>query len=164
MSGQTGNIAQTLLIANQTINLGGKPEWIQALPLADLKTASARLHSAARRHEALALIVLLVPFLAAVLVIGVLSLSLLGAPEAERHQAGPVILWMGGLIAVAILFAFYDVRRRHRRVVEAAERRWAELVVEIAAREEPSRRDAPAMRIVRWWRKSITKWYPWCTA
>jgi hypothetical protein len=152
MAERAGNIAQHLYIRDQTIHIGGAPEWIQTLPLADLQTARDRLHSAARRHEALALTVLLVPFLAAVLVIGVLSLSLLGAPEADRHQAGPALLWMGGLIAVAILFALYDVRRRHRRVVAAAERRWAELVVEIAAREDPPKREAPFKRLARWWR------------
>lgn len=152
MSGQTGNIAQTLLIANQTIHIGGEPQWIQALPLDALKTARDRLHRASQRHEARAVIPLLAPIVAGVVVAGILGLSVIDAPEAARHQAGPVVLWLAAAIAIPIWFGLYDVRRRHRRVVAAAERRWAELVVEIAAREDPTPREAPVKRLVRWWR------------
>lgn len=152
MSGQAGNIAQTLLIANQTINLGGKPEWIQTLPLADLQTARDRLHSAARHHEARAVIPLLAPIVAGVVVASILGMSMIDAPEAARHQAAPAMLWLAAAIVIPIWFGLYDMRRRHRRVVDAAERRWAELVVEIAAREELPRREAPVKQLVRWWR------------
>lgn len=152
MSGQTGNIAQTLLIANQTINIGGEPQWIQTLPMDALKTARDRLHRASRRHEARAVIPLLAPIVAGVVVANILGLSMIDAPEAARHQAAPAMLWLAAVIAIPIWLGLYDVRRRHRRVVAAAERRWAELVVEIAAREDPPKRESPFKRIVRWWR------------
>ena len=50
--GNATNVGHTVLIANQTLNLSGRPEWIQHLSLEDLKIAENRLHRAGMRHEA----------------------------------------------------------------------------------------------------------------
>jgi len=152
MAWRAGNIAQYLYIRDQTIHIGGEPQWIQALPLDALKAVRDRLHRASRNHEALALIPLLAPLAVAIMAVGIFSLSLLGIPQAARHHAAPTALWLAGAIAIPTWFGLYDVRRRHRRVVESAERRWAELVVEIAAREDAPPREAPVKQLVRWWR------------
>lgn len=149
---QIGNVAQTLLIANQTVNIGGRPEWIQTLSSADLQAVRDRLHHAARKHEGIALMPLLLPIALAFLVAGLMAAAFAGETPEVRHKIGSVVLLLAALIGLPTWFALYDVRRRHRRVVEAAERRWAELVVEIAAREDPPRREAPVKRLARWWR------------
>lgn len=133
---QTGNIAQTLLIGNQTINVGGRPEWIQSLPLESLTVVRDRLYRASLRHETRALLPLLLPVVLAFLAIALLSVAIADEPLELRHRAWPLVLTLATMIGAPVWFGMYDMRRRHRRVVEAAERRWAEIVVEIAAREE----------------------------
>lgn len=123
MTGDIGNAAQTLLIANQTINIGGRPEWIQTLPKADLETARDRLHSAARRHEGLALAPLLLPVVVAFVVAAVIAVVVSDQPVDVRHRAGLLVVFLSVLMGAPVWFGLYDVRRRHRRVVEAAERR-----------------------------------------
>lgn len=157
MTGTAGNSATTLLIANQTIHIGGEPRWIQTLSIAELHTVRDRLHRAAQHHEYRALMPLILPILLAFLVAAGLTISLSDGSAETRRQAFPMLIFLSALIGFPIWFGFYDVRRRHRRVVQAAECRWAELMVEIAAREDPPPREAPIKRLKRWLHTRHTK-------
>lgn len=153
MTGHAGNIAHTLRIDNQTINYGGKPEWIQTLATPTLVAVGKRLQRASRWHEDRAVLPLLAPIVVALLLGAVFSILLRDVPMAARHQFGPAMLTAMALVALPVWFALYDIRRRHRKAVIAAEQRWAEIVVEIATREDAPPYQSPIKRLARWWHK-----------
>lgn len=130
------NAAQTIVVANQTINVNGHPQWIQDLDLGDLKAAEQKLHRVSVRHEARAILPLVSSIGLTFIAYGLLHLYFTwqGVAIAYAHEhflmAAP-----GLLVAIPLWIAFYDSRRRHRRVVQAAEQRWAEVTVEIALRQ-----------------------------
>lgn len=131
-----GLVAQTVMIEHQVINVTGHPQWIQTLELDQLKIARDRLYRASRRHESYAVLPIMVP---AVVVMVIVWLATLFSPhlhqvwtEGERYT----VLLVAVLLAIPCWLSLYDIRRRHRLAVAAAEKRWAEIEVEIALRGE----------------------------
>lgn len=140
-----GNVAALLTITNQTINLGGHPAWIQALTLAELNMAERRLRRASIKHEGRALLPLLGCFVAALLVMLAFSVS------ANAHDVDPTplrsatIAALGLIAAIPVWAAVRDIRRRHIEALRAADRRWAEIVIEIALRSDGKAHTPPAI-------------------
>lgn len=128
------NVAQTVLVAHQTIYQDGKPRWIQELGLRDLEKARDRLYSASRRHENTAFMAILAPVLVAMLMLALFGMWAQHFHEALSWPDKLFVTCFCLLLAIPVWFSLYDVRRRHRQVVAAAEGRWAEIVVEIALR------------------------------
>jgi|GEM_PF-3070428 len=131
-----GNFAQVITVANQTINLGSRPEWIQSLTLEQLAEAEKRLYRASIRHENRSVVPLMAPFLV-MLLVGALFTTYINAVGHEPTRADRIFF---GVMALMLAFPtwliVYDIRRRNREVVRAAERRWAEITVEMAVRTE----------------------------
>ena len=144
------NAAQTIVVANQTINVNGRPEWIQDLDLAHLVDAERKLHRVSLRHEARAILPIVASIALTFVAYGALHLyfSWHGVKVANPDEHFALAL-PGMLIAIPIWIAFYDSRRRHRHVVRAAEQRWAEVMVEIALRTPLA---APPPRTRAWGR------------
>ena len=145
-----GNVAQTILIANQTVNLSGKPEWIQSLDLDQLHEAERRLRRASTRYESAAVLPLALSFATAVVMfvftawfVRIFNPQPVTLPQ--QIIAGTVV---GVLFALQVWMYVYDVRRRSRHVVDAAERRRAEVLVEIALRTPLP--PPPASRFKNW--------------
>lgn len=131
-----GNVAGLVLVQNQMVNLGNRPEWIQGVDLDRLIAAQQRLEGCALRHENRAL----APYLAA---IAVFACAFTAAEVFARLNGGPLsngqaaqALVLATVLAAGIALPLYDIRRRNRRIVAAAEQRLAEVVVEIAVRTE----------------------------
>jgi hypothetical protein len=150
-AGRVGNVARTLLVGTQTINMNGRLEWIQTMQAEELKTAEKRLRRAASQHEARAILPVLAQLTVVVLTPGVLKV--VSDLNGWRFGANDlyVSLALGAIVfAFPMWLTFYDIRRRDRRVVEVAEARLAEVVVELALRQDPPPRIAPGIRCWRW--------------
>lgn len=135
---QAGILAQTALVMHQTLNLGRGPEWIQTLTADQLQAASDRLYRASRRHENKAVLPLILPGVAVLAFAGLLFAILRVNHVAMRPTDYLSVMLICSMLAGPVWMALYDVRRRHRKVVAAAEQRWAEVIVELALREAPA--------------------------
>ena len=155
-----GNVVQHQSIANQTINLGARVEWIQSMRISELRIAERRLLAVAGKHETRAVLPVGVPL--------VLTMMLLGAASEYSRNHGIKVgaTELGGLLGLALAWlvlpvwlTFYDSRRRNRRIVEVAERRLAEVVVELALRRDARYRRRPRRRVRALWRSSaLRRW------
>jgi hypothetical protein len=155
--GQTqrvANMAYNVNIAHQTIYQDGQPRWIQELPLSALELAGQRLYRASRVHEDRANITLMLPVFAAMSVF-VLIAWYAKAMHMQLPTSDKILLLLfSGMLGIPVWLSCYDVRRRHRRIVEAAESRLAEIEVEIALRTGKAWR-SPLLQLQRWFaRKS----------
>lgn len=149
-----GNAGKLIVVGNQTINLDGQPAWIQALSLDELKIAEKRLHRASLRHESRSVLPLATPIVLFLTVGLALNAWASKFEQAPTNSQRIILLALGLLLALPIWLAMYDIRRRNREVVKAAERRWAEVIVEIALRaDDPP--PPPGIRAIRaistWW-------------
>lgn len=144
------NLAQTLLIANQTVNVGGRVEWIQTLTLPKLKEFEQALRRASTRHGGMAALPAMMSFLTWVAFFVLGNRILLGSGEEvsflPRLSAAAIFATPFALFAWSLS---YDSGRRHREAVRASDRRWAEVKVEIALRESGKKRRAAAIRLYR---------------
>lgn len=155
--GQAGNVGQLVSINNQTINLGHKPEWIQALSLDDLKVAERRLYNASMRHEARAVLPLVIPAMVGMTTIWILFKAADGYPDAGTAAVKLLILITGCIIAIPVWFSLYDTRRRNREVVKVAERRWAEVIIEIALRSETKPKRPPVFALFNFFKTRLAR-------
>lgn len=137
---QAGILAQTALVMHQTVNLGRGPEWIQTLSEDQLQAASDKLYRASRRHEDKAVLPLFLPGLAVLVLAGFFFALMRFQHVALRPDDRIAILLICSILAIPVWMGLYDIRRRHRKVVAAAEQRWAEIIVELALRDAPAKR------------------------
>lgn len=146
-----GVMAQSVLITQQTVNMGGKPEWIQNMTLDQLEIARERLYRASRRHENMTVVPVVVPIAVFLMII---ALAVAGANHYHQpiraNGDRAVIAFLAGICAVPFWAGTYDIRRRHRQVMLAAERRWAEVVVEIALRKDPPAPPDRSGALLKW--------------
>lgn len=137
--GKAGNAANHIHVAHQTLNLGGGIEWIQSLTVEQLTHAEQRLLATSSKHEGRAVLPVLVPLLVAFIVTGGLQWWIpLGRPEPLTTDERLASLVLGVAYAAPFWFWMYDIRRRNRQIVQVAERRLAEVVVEKALRQKPA--------------------------
>lgn len=131
-----GNHADQIVIAAQTLNLGDGPTWLQQIDLPTLHAARERLLTTSRRHENRA-------WLPPLLVLSTYSLTVwlftqLGAAAQHLTSTDHIALAILALpLAFFVGFMSWDIRRRDRQIVRVAERRLAEVMVEIALRTPP---------------------------
>lgn len=143
-----GNVAPLLMIESQTVNLGDGPAWLQQVDLDKLRDARGRLLATSRHHETRA-------WIPPVLVVNVygLTLWLLIQFGASMHALTPtdrvVFAILALPIAFLVWFTSWDVRRRDRLIARVAERRLAEVVVEIAVRSPAPDRTAYGRALYR---------------
>lgn len=130
---------------------GGAFAPIEKATTAQLNCARIHLLRLIVKHEAFALAPVM-------LTVGVMLLcwaffnllvtATVGADLSQKTRA--LILSASVLCSIPFWFACYDVRRRHRCVVEQAERRWAAIIVELGERGEGKPNESVWQGFNRW--------------
>lgn len=152
--GSPVNAGQTILVANQTINVGGKVEWIQTLPIEKLQQFEHALTRASTRHSGRvqATLVAALGFWLVAFVLANISIRS-NTEEVELLTRLAFAAFVPLPMAWWIWFLFADYRSRNREAAAAADRRWAEVTIEIALRQADERRLPLGVRAWRWLRR-----------
>lgn len=124
---------------------------IQTATLKSLDQVRVNLARLIAKHEVFALMPLAIPFgIALIAGVGIdLFVTLYTGAPVPKGERG-ILLFLALLLGLPAWFGLHDVRRRHRRVVEQAEHRWAAIVVEIGERGEGNLHESPWQAFRRW--------------
>lgn len=130
---------------------GGAFAPIEKATTAQLDCARIHLLRLIMKHEVFALGPVMLTVGVMLLCWAFLNLLITLTIGVDLSQATKVlILSVSALCSIPFWFGCYDVRRRHRRVVEQAEQRWAAIIVELGERGEGKPYESVWQGFKRW--------------